>query len=103
MGNVYKEIECYDQENKRLIRTLNTLYHQLEQLTELPGNDYGVTKADYTSAFTKSQIAWRSYTEDNCTMLTLPYAGLQGGGAGLATKACWNKAYRLRVNEVQAW
>lgn len=103
LGNVYEELECYDQDNKRLIRTLNTLYQQLEQMTERPGSDYGVAKVDYLTAFSKSQIGWRSFTEDNCAMLTLPYARLQGGGAGLATKACWNSAYRLRVNEVQAW
>ena len=103
LGNVYEDIDCYDKDNQRLINELNGLYRQLQQADELPGNDYGIKKADYIEAFTVSQVAWQNYVDSNCAMLGLANGGLQGGGVSLAHKACWHKAYQQRVNELTQW
>lgn len=85
-GNVYEEIECYEQDNKRLINELNSIYKKLQSLPEPPASNRisdGTSKAEYLEAFTQSQRAWNKFTEANCSMLILPYATLQGGGIGL--------------------
>ena len=106
LGNVYEEIECYEQDNKRLVKALNSIYKKLQSLPAPMASDrasYGASKAEYLEAFTQSQTAWNKFTESNCSMLILPYSTLQGGGIGRVQKACWNEAYRQRVNELNEW
>lgn len=106
LGNVYEDIECYEQDNKRLIKELNGIYKKLQSLPAPAASDkvsYGASKAEYLKAFTESQTAWNKFTEANCSMLLLPASTLQGGGIGLVQRACWNEAYQQRVEQLNEW
>ncbi len=101
-SNVYEDIDCLNKENKQFINDLNNIYNIIKT-TKVSVDEVLVPSSEYLKAFSESQMAWDKFTTANCEMLNLPYASLQGGGTGLVHRACWNDAYRNRVNELNRW
>ncbi len=101
-ANVYEDIDCLGQENKQFINDLNIIYNTIKT-TKVSVDEASVPSSEYLKSFNESQTAWNKFTTANCQMLNLPYASLQGGGIGLVNGACWNNAYRSRVNELNSW
>ena len=101
-ANVYEDIDCLDKENAQFINHLNTIYKTLKA-EKISVDEASVSSAEYLRYFKESQTAWNQFTKANCQMLNLPYASLQGAGVGLVNRACWNEAYRSRVNELNTW